>query len=90
MLVGTDLKDIKYVAVEVIREGITRAAGTECGLYMGITTKTDKDKVDHNFLILVTGKAAIRMYNMDMYDIVTIDATDINSRYMTVFTKDDD
>lgn len=90
MLVGTDLKDIKYVAVEVIREGMTRASNTECGLYMGITKKVDKDKVEHDFLILVTGKAAIRMYNLDMYDVITVDAVDSASRYMTVFNKDDE
>lgn len=90
MLVGKDLKKIKYVAVEVIKDGIAKASNVECGLYMGIIKKLDKDKVERKFLALVVSDASVRLLNMDKYNIMTIDAVDEESRYMTVFTKDDE
>lgn len=90
MLVGTDLKKIKYVAIEVIRKGIAKAANVECGLFMGIVKKKDKSQVTRKFLALVVSDASVRLFNLDEYDVMTIDATDEESRYMTVFTKADD
>jgi len=87
MLVGTDLNKIKYVAVEVIRTGIVKASNVECGLFMGIVKKLDKDKIERNFIALVVSKASVRLYNMEEYHIMTIDTVDDDSRYMTVFTK---
>lgn len=87
MLVGTDLKEIKYIAVEVIRKGIVKASNVECGLFMGIVKKLDKGKVERKFLALVVSDASVRLFNMDEYDIMTIDSTDVESRYFTVFTN---
>lgn len=88
MLTGTDLKDIKYSAVEVIRKGAEKSNAVECGLYMGILTKQDKNKHDKSFLVLVTSKSTLRMYNLDEYDIIAIDIMEKAARYLTVFTKE--
>lgn len=88
MLTGTDLKDIKYTAAEVIRKGTDKASAVECGLYMGILTKQDKNKQDKSFLVLVNSKSTLRMYNLDEYDIVAIDVMEKSARYLTVFTKE--
>ena len=88
MLAGTDLKEIKYIAVEVIKAGISKADEVQCGLFMGICRKKDNQNVYQKFLILMVSENSVRMYNLNTYNIVTIDTTDIVSRYMTVFLNE--
>lgn len=88
MLVGTDLKEIKYVAVEVVKSGTSKAAEVQCGLFMGICRKKDNQNIYQKFLVLMVSENSVRMYNLNTYNIVTIDTTDAASRYMTVFLNE--
>lgn len=89
MLIGSELKEIKYVAVEVLRNKAVTAADVECGLYMGIVAKPDKDNVERKFLTLMVSSVAVRLYNLDEYDILTVDVMDKDARYMTIFNNSD-
>jgi len=88
MLVGTNLKEVKYVAVEVIRNNAVKAADIECGLFMGICCKKDTTNRVHKFLALLTNKTSVRLYNMSEYKIVTVDTVAETTRYMTIFTHE--
>lgn len=90
MLKITDFTKIKYVALELIRKGVMKPTAVECGLLMGSTKKLDNDKVEHQFILLVSSHSSLRMYNTDMYDILTLDVADEDARYVTIFTKDEE
>ena len=88
MLVGTNLKEIKYVAVEVIRRTAIKAADIECGLFMGVCSRQDCNNKEHTFIALQVTKDSVRMYNAAEYKIVTVDLVSESTRYMTVFTHE--
>lgn len=88
MIVGQNLKDIKYVAVEIIRNNATKASDIECGLFMGICSKKDSNQQEHKFLAALTNKSTVRLYNTSEYKIVTVDLVADVTRYMTVFTNE--
>lgn len=88
MLVGTTLKDIKYVAVEVIRRTAIKAADIECGLFMGVCSRKDCNNKEHNFVALLINKDSVRLYNTAEYKIVTVDLVAESTRYMTIFTQE--
>jgi len=82
----TDLTKIQYVAAEVIKCNSTKISDVECGLLMGICTRKNTTNNELKFLALAISEKSVRLYNLDEFNILTLDISDDDTRYMTVFT----
>jgi hypothetical protein len=81
------MKNLKYVALEVIKSPGTKLADVECGAFMGIVDyKGDDDKVT-TFVVLQNTEKSVRMYNITEYGVMTLQAETDEMKYMTVFTR---
>ena len=83
----TNFIKIQYIAVEVIKKNSTKVSDVECGLLMGICTKKNVTDDELKFLVLAIRKESVRLYNLNEFNILTVDILDNNIRYMTVFTN---
>lgn len=79
---------LKYVAVEVIPKNSAKIGEVECGAYMGIVKQKDLNGEEVQFLALLTAETTIRMYNLDEFNVLAIDALDKEMKYLTVFTNE--
>ena len=82
----TKLTKIQYIAVEVIKSNSTKISDVECGLLMGICKRKNKAGKELKFITLAISEKSIRLYNLDTFNILTLDILDDDTRYMTVFT----
>lgn len=88
-MLSTDMNNLKYVALEVIKNPGTKLLDVECGAFMGLIVHKNENAADTIFIVLQNSKKSIRMYNTLDYGIVTIQAETPDMKYMTVFTKND-
>lgn len=88
-MLTTDLNNLKYVAVEVIKKPGTKLIDVECGAFMGIISHENASKTMTKFIVLQNSPNSVRLYNLTEYGIMTIQAQSADMRYMTVFTKND-
>ncbi len=88
-MLTTDLHDLKYVAVEVIKNPGSKIIDVECGAFMGVVTHESGTGAVTTFVALQNTVNSIRLYNINEYGIVTVQAQSKDMRYMTVFTKND-
>lgn len=84
-----NFKEINYSAVEVIRKTSENIGDVECGLFVGICRKTNASKKVLNFLVVATKRTTVKLYNLDEFNILTVDILSEDTRYMTVFTRSD-
>lgn len=88
-MLSTDMQNLKYVAVEVIKNPGTKIIDVECGAFMGIVTHKNDFGGDATFIVLQNSERSVRMYNTAEYGIMTIQAETVDMKYMTVFMKTD-
>jgi CYTH domain-containing protein len=88
-MLTTDMTNLKYVAVEVIKNPGTKLIDVECGAFMGIITHENDFKSKSVFIVLQNAERSVRMYNLAEYGIMTIQAETVDMKYMTVFMKTD-
>lgn len=83
------MQNLKYVAVEVIKNPGTKIIDVECGAFMGIVTHKNDFGGDATFVVLQNTERSVRMYNTAEYGIMTIQAETVDMKYMTVFMRTD-
>lgn len=88
-MLTTDMTNLKYVAVEVIKNPGTKLIDVECGAFMGILEHKNTTGVITSFIALQNTENSVRLYNLAEYGIMTIQAETVDMKYMTVFMKTD-
>ena len=74
-----------YVAVEVIENPGLKVTDIECGLFMGIITHSSATNKEAHFLALQTAESSVRLYNMNEFNVLSLEALDADMNYLTVF-----
>lgn len=85
----TDIKNFDYVAVEVIENPGLKVTQIECGLFMGILTHSSNTSKEAHFIALQTAESAVRLYNLNEFNILSIEALSSDMNYLTVFRNTD-
>ena len=88
-MLSTDMNNLKYVALEIIKNPGTKLIDVECGAFMGLVVHKNDAGTDTTFIVLQNSEKSIRMYNISDYGVMTIQAETPEMKYMTVFTKND-
>jgi len=80
----TDVDRVKYVAVEMLSNTSDKVKDVECGLFIGITRRKDKDKII-SFIVVALTNSLIKIFNLEEYGIVTLELVEDMTRFTTIF-----
>lgn len=76
-----------YIAVEVIRKGAERLDKLEAGLFIGVAIRENNRQEKKTFLAMMITDTSAKIYNLDEYDVVSMEIYDSRVKSMIVFTN---
>ncbi len=79
-----------YAAIELSRKGSQRAEDLECGLFVGIGSRENNAKEEQWFVTILNTKDSVKIFNLAEFNVVTFEMSDKGTKYMTIFTKEDE
>lgn len=84
----SNLTEIKYVGIEVIKKDGTGKEDITSGLFLGIWDNLDNKEEKQRFLVVMDSKTTVRLFNTQFYNVLTFKVLDDETEYLTVFKKD--
>lgn len=88
----SDARSVKYVHLEIIEKGATRASDPEAGLFRGMKTRSEtkadaeKPEVSQFIMIGEQGKPNdLKTYNLDAYNIMTLQTKYNDTKELIIF-----
>ena len=82
-ITGTDY--VKYVAVEIIANNSESVKDVECGLFIGISKRSEANSKESTFVVIAMTDSVIKIFNMEYYGIITIEVIQDMTRFTTIF-----
>jgi asparagine N-glycosylation enzyme membrane subunit Stt3 len=79
-------KGADYIAVEVIRRSANKPEQLEAGLFIGIAKRANNKQEEKTFIVSMITNNSAKIYNLDEYDIVTMERHENDVKFMTIFT----
>ncbi len=84
----SNLTQIKYIGIEVIKKNGTGKEDITSGLFIGIWNNRDNKDNEQRFIVVMDSKTTVRLFNTQFYNILTFKVLDNTTEYLTVFKKE--